>query len=1016
MADLQGTLSLDTGDAESSIAALGPLFDETVAGFSATLSEALTQLDSVAVTIEEPDTTPVTEAIANAMAEGAGDGAAAVETAVSGIEVEPVEITVEADTSAAEASIDDMGGAAEGATASVGGLSEATGGLGAASGLAEGSVGGLGNAIQGLGGNVGVAAGAFTVVAGTVGAFFNEAVDALGATQQFDNALGDMAVEVENLTAIEGLNTNLGDLALTLGSDDDKIRSVVARLFSLAEASGLAKEEASVFTQQMVALSARAVALNPSLGDVGDVTDSMARAFARGGNALAKLGLDISRSEIETRALADTGKATADELTVVEKAAAGAAIGFEKYGDNLEKIVAQGSENAAIRQRRLRQEITETFEALGAPLVAPIFELLEEGQPVVEAVGRLFTSLARAALPTLTAVLQGIVPVLTAFSDVVAGIPPPLLASVVAFSVFRSPIAALLPLIAALDPDLVKLVGTLVAVAGVAKLAAAAFSAFHAAAISSPLGAVLITASAVVSVIGLLAGGMGEAAAATSDFARALEDANGELDDTGVKAARSLLETRNQIDDITSAGINFRDVLDELTSATDDERDALDDLASTLDRYETQESISNDARRDAIETIRETNPELAKQLAQLDKAGQLNAGLAKTLAELARQYADTNTMLKERKQAGLDVEQQEQREIDVAKQSEEQQEATAKAIEEHQRAIEQFADAASGAIPTIASLFDHAASEAEKFGGAINPEQFKQDIDKLTADLQAFPLLVEALFRAGLQNVAQVVIDEGPVVGGGFARIILDGNQDFAHALDVSLGTAEAGVQKVDDFFRNVAAPQLVGAWEAFHDQYPDITRETFDAIQGQYNEATGQVGTAAAGLGTAATNSYGSTVTGMTPETTAALSGVGAVFDQSFSEFGSPARLAGLRAGGQFAEGMATGIYLGTAAVEGAARAIVQAALDAANQKAQNQSPSKLFAREVGAPIALGVAQGIEQNAAASQRAMQSLVTNATSVDNSFSVGAINVTAPGPEAAGRATLRSLRRLQFLGG
>lgn len=358
---------------------------------------------------------------------------------IASAEAEAPVITVEADTGEAQESIADLGSTAESAGSQVSGAGGDVSNFSGLADVATGSVSGLGNVIGGLGGRAAASAGLIGAAGASVAVMFNEAVDATGATQRFSAALGDQADRVENLRNIEGLNTNLGDLALTLGSDDDKIRTVASRMFELSSASGKTKDESALFVQQLVAMGARAVALNPELGDLGDVTDGLSTALVRGGRFASKYNLDLNQTEINSRALRDTNKSSTAELSFVEKAMAGASIASEKYGDNLATVIAQGSENAITKQRRLKQIVVENIEALGMPLVAPIFELMEAGIPVVENVGRVLATLGQSALPVVTAAASVLAPVLGVVADILENVPAPVLAAVAAFVLFRSP-------------------------------------------------------------------------------------------------------------------------------------------------------------------------------------------------------------------------------------------------------------------------------------------------------------------------------------------------------------------------------------------------------------------------------------------------------------------------------------------------------------------------------------------------------------------------------------------------
>ena len=163
----------------------------------------------------------------------------------------------------------------------------------------------MGAAAGGLGGPLAGAAAGITALGATVGFLFAQGVEATGVLQRFDTVLGDMADEVLRVD-VGDLNENLDDLAIKLGSDDEALRDASASLFQFGINSGASRQAAATFTKQIDALAARAVALNPALGSVGDVAESMALRIQRGGRFAATFQLSLTAAEIEARALADT--------------------------------------------------------------------------------------------------------------------------------------------------------------------------------------------------------------------------------------------------------------------------------------------------------------------------------------------------------------------------------------------------------------------------------------------------------------------------------------------------------------------------------------------------------------------------------------------------------------------------------------------------------------------------------------------------------------------------------------
>jgi hypothetical protein len=355
----------------------------------------------ISAAVAEADTlVPVTADVTGARSE--------LETIGDGVSVE---VPVEVDTTAAQAEVEQLGQSAQTAAGGTEALGGAVGNLGAVTDLAGGKAQGLGQALQGMGGKAGIAGAALLPLAGFTGLLFQNAVDAEAATFRFENTLGDMASTVDEID-VGGLSEGISDLTLRLGSGDDELRNVVSSFFQLGQSAGRSRQEVGVAAEQLVALAARARALNPELGSVDSIAQSLQGSLARGGPSLAAFGIALTSSEIEARALADTGKAASDELTQFDKAAAGAALATERLGSRLREDIDKGAENPAIRLAALTTKLSEFLETLGTPLVAPIFEILEELEPVAEEVAKSLADVIVAGLP-IVELFADLLPVVT---------------------------------------------------------------------------------------------------------------------------------------------------------------------------------------------------------------------------------------------------------------------------------------------------------------------------------------------------------------------------------------------------------------------------------------------------------------------------------------------------------------------------------------------------------------------------------------------------------------------------
>ncbi len=415
---LTSSLTLDiadalakVGDIESALAAATTNIPVTVdtSGVDAAITDAVGAVDPT--TTVTGDATEVTGAIDAAVA-GADTttvvtgNAEEVTTAIdSAVTSADTQVNVTADTSEAEAAIGDLSTSAQDATVSLTGTSGAAkeGGdnlkfLEAGAAGAEGSAAGLTSAL-------GPAAAAITLTAGVTAGLFAEATQAIGAEQRLTTAFGEQAAAVQRVN-VGNLNADLHTLAQELGSTTSEIDNTVSNLGNFATAAGASQTNAAQFSDTIVALAARSVALNPQLGSVSDAADRLSTVLASGRTrGLVPFNIALSATQIQQEALTETGKTTVTELSRYELAAAGATLATQKYGDQLNQSIAEGSKNPVIQLQALRAEFTNAAEEIGKPLVAPIFETLRAVLPTAVALAQAFAGTAEALLPILNAVL-----------------------------------------------------------------------------------------------------------------------------------------------------------------------------------------------------------------------------------------------------------------------------------------------------------------------------------------------------------------------------------------------------------------------------------------------------------------------------------------------------------------------------------------------------------------------------------------------------------------------------------
>lgn len=957
MAELRGDLDLTIDDALGGIAQIEAQLDQVVQSFSTDLASALDQLSTITT------------------------------------EVPPVEI--DADTTPAQESISALGQEATGASSEVSSLEGSVTALDAASGAAQGNLQGVASAIGGISKGAATAVAAYAAIGGAATLFFTEAAQAQGQTERFQTALGGLASSVERVN-VGDLNADLGQLAISLGSDDDALRSTAATMFQMGRSAGAAAPEVAETTEQIIALAARAVALNPELGTVDSVVQRMSRGMARGGRFAAQYGLDLSRAEISSRALADTGKDSADQLTFYEQVVAGAAIATEKYGDTLQDTIATGQQNTLIVLASLKQQISEVFEALGAPLVAPGLELLDDARPAIEAAGAILQRLALAILPAAQAALRGVTPLLETVVSVMDALPAPVLGAATnwfllnrAFGPTAGLIGAFLPLLSAIDPALAsaavsiglfatggaKLAGVLPnvgsgmgTVAGIGVglgqvVGGTAGNMISMASAGALLGQSLIpipgvgaAAGAAVGVLGAALLGGGESAAEAREEISALA---GELKGLAPAAAAA----RFLGDEVDTLALKAAQAGPEVT-------DAITDITTTIDvtRGRARAAFA-DMRRDLLLLAQESPGAAERVLAGLRDIGAQSGLTDQQLTILENTVARGTGKFAENAAASAEVSVRDRELADSATSAAEAQEAA-------RAATEQFVSTAVGQIPTLDAVLQTTAGNLERFGigldNAASPEQFLADLQAATTGILNFQTNVETLISLGLGNIARLVVSQGPQVGGAFAQAVLNASPEVQAALNSQLGLYDQATKDYAAFLAGPGGATITAGYQQGLAGLPDMSAVGMAAAGQAITASTPGVVSTATTAGAQTGAGYGTGLSGQqAPIGTAAQSAVGSVAsNMSIDSF-----FIGQNVGFAFATGLEDPTT--QERVRGAANTLAQIAKSTLERALKIESPSKVFA-DLGRQTGLGYVEGLEDSALAVERATQRLAARA--------------------------------------
>lgn len=402
-------LELDLSGALSQIDSLGTALDQVTSTFKVDLADALDVLQNVQVDV---DASGVTTEIDSSVS--AAESVVVIEADTSAVDPEinaavaaadtTVVITPEIDTAAAQAAVGDLSGSLGGVAGAADGATTSLAGVASAGGSFVSS-------LTSVAPQAAVAVAGVTALAGATDLFFEAAVGAEAASQRFTNTFGVLAADVQRVD-VGNLDTDLGVLSRGLGSSTSEAKQAAAGIGELGTSFGATQKEAALTAEQITALAARAVALNPQLGSVGQATEKLGTALLTGrAKALAPFQLGLTKTAIDAKAaeiaLADGGR----EVTAFDKQAAGAALAVAKLGGSLQQDIAKGAKNPVLQLRSLTAEFNKVITEIGKPLVVPVLDILRGFQPVAQGAAKALGAAVSSFVPLVSGALTALGPV-----------------------------------------------------------------------------------------------------------------------------------------------------------------------------------------------------------------------------------------------------------------------------------------------------------------------------------------------------------------------------------------------------------------------------------------------------------------------------------------------------------------------------------------------------------------------------------------------------------------------------
>lgn len=510
----------------------------------------------------------------------------------------------------------------------------------------------------------------------------------------------------------------------------------------------------------------------------------------------------------------------------------------------------------------------------------------------------------------------------------------------------------------------------------------------------------------------------GEIIDANSDLGRSLEDVGfGQLVVGNTDLVKSYEEIAQVTDDVAKRQIESLQAQGLLTDgqvrealALNDSGEAARSYAEALNRLEPQIVAAERAARIALATygpladqfvdtgaalqrVDEAAPDVGAKIAALRTGAQPTdrafLGLATSLQTAAlseEDFADAAALL------GTDVKSL-QTFVDGANQ-----------------AVDDFASTASQALPTVSDAFRNVGDDSK-----LSVQEFREGLESEAEAMRDFTFRLAALTQAGFGELAGVIAQEGPEIGGLLAAelttALAKGDTQLLEQTQASLDTFQGSWADSTAYLRDTLGPEFVlttgligsAATTAFGENldFGERLRIAGEVAALQMDESGKAVAAIAATEGADAARQYGLALK-LPEETIEAAVAAGAAIKANAPT--DEARDAGRSTGEAFADGVTEGISNRQGSVNDRSQQLVLQARAAAARASEEGSPSKLF-RSLGENMALGVVVGLDaagsQVVAAAERIVREAATGVASVAPEVALAAMSGGGAGPASSG---------------
>lgn len=231
----------------------------------------------------------------------------------------------------------------------------------------QSAMGDIGGSVNRMGGivkaGVGIAAGALVALSAA-------AVKAVGDASSLEQSVGGVASVFGDMA--DQVNGFASQAANAVGLSKNSYNELATIIGTTLKNSGTPLEQLASATNDLTTRSADLAATFG--GPVTDASNAVASALRGEFEPLRRYGVALSVAEINARAMADTGKTNADQLTKQEKALATQALIFEQSADAAGAF-ARESDTLAGQQERLAANAENLSAKVGGALL-PAFTAL----------------------------------------------------------------------------------------------------------------------------------------------------------------------------------------------------------------------------------------------------------------------------------------------------------------------------------------------------------------------------------------------------------------------------------------------------------------------------------------------------------------------------------------------------------------------------------------------------------------------------------------------------------------